>query len=223
MLSSGKSFPISVSHGGRVMSESNPVRVLVVDDYPPVADQVADFFDSPGTVVHVAYSAFEALQLVDFEPQMIFIDDHLGPPGVYNLAQSFRDDPACERSIIINLVDWDHPGLPPLERPCPVDYCVVKDLFIELPAIIAEFTRQVETLSVEQIELVAQYLQPTDLQEEVQRLASRLGRPGKRNDSNQTSKDSDENVKDQLDKAERLIREFHLYQRRRSGADPGPV
>lgn len=205
------------------MSEADPVRVLVVDDYPPVADQIADFFDSPGTVVHAAYSAFDALQLVDFQPQLILIANELGPPGVYNLARSFREHVFCKRSIIINLVDWDDPGLPPLERPCPVDYFVAKELFIELPAVIAEFTKQFETLSLDQLELVAQYWHPVDLQEELQRLYPRLKPPGKRNDSNQTVKDANASVKDQLDKAERLIREFHLYQRRRSGADPEPI
>jgi len=79
-------------------------NVLIVDDEPHIVNLVRLSLDSQKYTVHGAYSAREALALLDHHnPDVILVD--LMMPGVngYELCQALRDRPQTKKTPIIIL------------------------------------------------------------------------------------------------------------------------
>jgi DNA-binding response OmpR family regulator len=96
--------PGSVSTGqaaGESDDDSQPTRVLVIDDNQDAADTVGMLLSRQGYVVRVGYDPFTVIDLVhDFCPDVVILD--IGMPGKSGLevAQELRDTLAKQPALV---------------------------------------------------------------------------------------------------------------------------
>jgi DNA-binding NarL/FixJ family response regulator len=86
-------------------NSQKPVRVIVVDDHPLVADRVANVLCDEGHVAIAVYSAVEALRLApDFGPQALISDVWMPRINGFELARAFAAQfPVCR--VLLMSVD----------------------------------------------------------------------------------------------------------------------
>jgi len=91
------------------MNESAPPRrrILVVDDYPDVADSLALLLRLEGHEVRVAYEGPGALAAVRADPPNLAILD-LGMPGMdgFEVARRLRELPGGKGLLLVALTGW---------------------------------------------------------------------------------------------------------------------
>jgi signal transduction histidine kinase len=83
------------------------VRVLVVDDNRDAADTLAALLELLGHSAQVANDGRAALDAVlDFRPQVVFLD--IGMPGMngYDVAQVIRNDRRLDQPLLVALTGW---------------------------------------------------------------------------------------------------------------------
>ena len=80
----GPGEPGVVAHNGRVTAASAPLRALVVDDEPALADVVSSYLTRDGFEVEVAHRGEDALERArSLDPDVVVLD--LGLPGIDGL------------------------------------------------------------------------------------------------------------------------------------------
>jgi len=100
------------------------MRVLVVDDYVPMADYLGNCLHRSGYKVRVAYDGFEALRIAEeFRPHALISDVHMPGLNGFELAETFAERfPNCGVVLITvdhSLVDsrYDHRTFNVLHKP----------------------------------------------------------------------------------------------------------
>jgi CheY-like chemotaxis protein len=88
-------------------SKRPPLRILVIDDIPDVADVMKMMLDMEGFETKVAYSGATALDIARrFAPDVIFCDIGLPVMDGHEIARRIRADPAIEPATLIALTGW---------------------------------------------------------------------------------------------------------------------
>jgi CheY-like chemotaxis protein len=81
-----------------------PLRVLLVEDYPELAEATAALLMREGLDVRTALSGNEALQTAStFQPQLILCDLKLPDMTGLEVASRLRSNPATERTYVVLL------------------------------------------------------------------------------------------------------------------------
>jgi CheY-like chemotaxis protein len=84
-----------------------PVRVLVVDDYQPMADALSAMLNGCGHDARAAYNGSEALRIAaDFRPQAIISDVNMPKMNGFELAEAVAERfPDC-RLLLMSVQDF---------------------------------------------------------------------------------------------------------------------
>ncbi len=100
--------PAVAAYSEQSAAYSGPaLEILVVDDNRDAADSLVMVLAAGGHIARAAYSAAEALAVMDeFTPQVAFLD--IGMPGVsgHELARSLRANPALAEMRLLALTGW---------------------------------------------------------------------------------------------------------------------
>jgi CheY-like chemotaxis protein len=93
------------------MGPENQLRVLVVDDFVPFADQMANSLRGRGYSVRVAYDGPDALRVAEgFQPHALISDVHMPGMDGFTLAQAFAEHfPRCAVLMVTMdsaLLEW---------------------------------------------------------------------------------------------------------------------
>ena len=100
------------------------MRVLVVDDFAPIADFLGRCLRRSGYKVRVAYGGFEALRIAEeFRPHALISDVHMPGLDGFELAEAFAERfPNCQ--VVLATVDhtlvgpsYDHRAIKVLQKP----------------------------------------------------------------------------------------------------------
>ena len=82
----------------------SPLRVLLVEDYPELAEVTAELLMGEGLDVRTALSGHEALQVAStFQPQLILCDLKLPDMTGLEVASGLRSSPATEGAYVVIL------------------------------------------------------------------------------------------------------------------------
>ena len=112
------------------MSNSNtsPLRVLLVEDYPDLAAATADFLESEGLEVRTALSGRDALDVAPtFQPQLVLCDLNLPDMSGVDVVHQLRANPATQRTYAVILTALGGA----FTKPADVDAFVAKPLTID--------------------------------------------------------------------------------------------
>jgi CheY-like chemotaxis protein len=104
------------------------LRVLVVDDFAPLADHLAGLLRRNGHSVQVAYDGLEALRVAErFQPHALISDVHMPGLNGFELAQAFAERfPKC-RTVLVTIdpraagESYDHREYRVLQKPVPLE------------------------------------------------------------------------------------------------------
>lgn len=79
------------------------LRVLVVDDYVPAAQAIAQLLRIAGHVVTTSYTAHRVVEVaIDFQPAVVLLDISLnGPDDGLAVAQLLRAEPRLEGIVLV--------------------------------------------------------------------------------------------------------------------------
>ena len=76
-------------------------RVLLVEDFEPLAEATAEFIREEGLDVRIAFNGHEALKLAPtFRPEIVLCDMRLPDISGYEVAQALRDVPGVKDAVI---------------------------------------------------------------------------------------------------------------------------
>ena len=76
-------------------------RVLLVEDFEPLAEATAEFIREEGLDVRIAFNGHEALKLAPtFQPEIVLCDMWLPDMSGYEVAQALRDVPGVKDAVI---------------------------------------------------------------------------------------------------------------------------
>ena len=84
-----------------------PLKVLVVDDNPDVADSLAALLEDGGHEIRIAYDGPAGLRTAaELAPDVVFCD--VGMPGMNGreVASTLRSDPACRSALLVAVTGW---------------------------------------------------------------------------------------------------------------------
>ena len=104
------------------------LQVLVVDDFPPMADHLADVIRQQGFTVRTAYDGANALLVAaSFRPDVLISDVHMPGLNGFQLAEEFtRRFPEC--AIVLVTIDprifgesYDQRNYRVLQKPVPLE------------------------------------------------------------------------------------------------------
>lgn len=85
-----------------------PVRVLVVDDDPDVADYLTSFLEDHGYIVESAASAAQAIGVVEtFRPDALLVDVMLPGKSGLDLVVTLRHDPRWSELPLVMITGSD--------------------------------------------------------------------------------------------------------------------
>lgn len=93
--------------GQAPVGHMHSVRVLVVDDNRDAADTLSALLELLGHTVQVAHDGHAALDAVlDFRPQVVFLD--IGMPGMngYQVAEAIRNERRFDQPLLVALTGW---------------------------------------------------------------------------------------------------------------------
>jgi CheY-like chemotaxis protein len=93
-----------------LLFRTEPLRVLVIEDFPDTADLLAKWVELAGHSARICHTGVAALNTAQaYRPDVILLD--IGLPDMYgwDLAREFRKDPALSRTRIIAVTAYnDH-------------------------------------------------------------------------------------------------------------------
>jgi len=96
--------PIDDRSKPRGTEERPPVRLLLVEDDPDLAEATAEFLSGEGLVVRTALSGREALEIAAaFGPQLVLCDLTLPDTNGLEVVRELRSSPSTARSYIVIL------------------------------------------------------------------------------------------------------------------------
>jgi two-component system, sensor histidine kinase and response regulator len=88
----------------RPAEQPSPIRVLLVEDYPDLAEVTAEFLKAEGLDVRVAESGGEALEIATaFQPQLLLCDLNLPDISGLDVVRQMRSSPSTERTYAVIL------------------------------------------------------------------------------------------------------------------------
>jgi CheY-like chemotaxis protein len=89
------------------ISNSSPLRVMVVDDNRDAAILMGRLLRTLGNDVQVAHDGFTALEVAEqFRPEAILLDIGLPEMDGYDTARMIRELPALKEVLIIAVTGW---------------------------------------------------------------------------------------------------------------------
>jgi CheY-like chemotaxis protein len=92
-------------------------RVLLVEDFEPLAEATAEFIREEGLDVRIASSGHEALKLAPtFQPEIVLCDMRLPDMSGYEVAQALRDVPGVKDAVIAMHTAMDETNLQMLNQ-----------------------------------------------------------------------------------------------------------
>jgi PAS domain S-box-containing protein len=107
LLPAAESLPSPQDAHAPEPSKRPPLRILVIDDIPDVADVMKMMLDMEGFETKVAYSGAAALEVArQFAPDVIFCDIGLPVMDGHEIARRIRADPAIAPATLIALTGW---------------------------------------------------------------------------------------------------------------------
>ncbi|HUK32368.1 MAG TPA: response regulator [Vicinamibacterales bacterium] len=93
-----------VSDASATKSDTPPLRVLVVEDYPDLAAATSDFLQAEGLDVRTALSGRDALELASvFEPQLVLCDLNLPDMSGFDVARALRSNASTQQTYFVVL------------------------------------------------------------------------------------------------------------------------
>lgn len=104
-----------------------PLKVLVVDDNPLIADAVGMMVEDIGHEFQAAHNGQDALELAkQYRPDAILLD--IGLPGMdgYDVCRAFRQDPSFEHITIIAQTGWGQERDKALAKDAGFDFHLTK-------------------------------------------------------------------------------------------------
>ena len=110
-------------------SPNVPLKVLVVDDNPDVAESTAILLRVAGCTVHVARDGKTALAALDtLQPDAVLLD--IGLPGMdgYQVAARMRERPDFKRTLIVAISGYGQDEHQARSREVGVDHHLVKPI-----------------------------------------------------------------------------------------------
>lgn len=123
-------------------SQTNPQRLLVVDDNVDAAECLSMLLELDGHTLRVAHTGPDAIKLAnDFQPQLVFLD--IGMPGMngYQTAEELRKISALKNITLVALTGWGAESDREKSRAAGFDYHLTK------PAQTNEIKKILATLS----------------------------------------------------------------------------
>jgi signal transduction histidine kinase/ActR/RegA family two-component response regulator len=108
-------------------AKPRPLRILVIDDIPDVADVLKMLLDLEGFDTRVAYGGPTALEIAqEFKPDVVVCD--IGLPGMdgHEIARRLRSDPNMTPARLIALTGWGAEGEIRRTRESGFDFHLVK-------------------------------------------------------------------------------------------------
>lgn len=86
-------------------------KVLIVDDYAPAAESLAQLLREMGYRTRVAYDGATALRaVIDYEPDVALVDIGLPVMDGYEVARNVRSMPGSERMPLVAVTGYGQPG-----------------------------------------------------------------------------------------------------------------
>jgi PAS domain S-box-containing protein len=108
-------------------SKSSPLRILVIDDIPDVADVMKMLLDLEGFETQVSYSGAGGLTIAkEFGPDVVFCDIGLPEMDGHEIARRMRADPTIPSAILIALTGWGSDAEVRRTRESGFDFHMVK-------------------------------------------------------------------------------------------------
>src|SRR5258708_16967325 len=89
------------------MNRAAPLRVLVIEDYPDMAELFAKWIELAGHTARICHTGVQALQVAPtYQPHIVLLD--IGLPDMYgwDLARSFRKDPSLAQTRIVAITAY---------------------------------------------------------------------------------------------------------------------
>ena len=94
-------MPTPVVSSGSPIRQSPPLRVLLVEDFPELAEVTAELLAEEGLDVRTALSGREALEIAPgFQPQLVLCDLYLPDMEGLEVIRELRSMPSTARSCI---------------------------------------------------------------------------------------------------------------------------
>jgi two-component system OmpR family response regulator len=113
------------------LTGQSPIRLLVIEDYRPLAEVTAEFIRWAGLEVQVAESGREALEAVAvFVPDIVLCDLHLPDISGEGIAKALRANPHTQEVLFAIHTAMDAASMQALEREISAD---LVDLFVSKP------------------------------------------------------------------------------------------
>jgi CheY-like chemotaxis protein len=109
--------------------DSQPRRVLVVDDNKDAREMMAALLQEFGHLVQIAQDGTVALELaLDFQPHVVLLD--LKMPGMsgFTLAEKIRAEPVLWDTLLINITGWQGEDSERLSKQAGCNYHLLKPL-----------------------------------------------------------------------------------------------
>ncbi|HET9831109.1 MAG TPA: response regulator [Vicinamibacterales bacterium] len=104
------------------------MRVLLVEDYPDLAEATADFLEAEGLEVRTALSGREAVEIAPvFQPQLVLCDLNLPDMSGVDVVRQLRSNPGIGRAYAVILTAIGRT----FTKPADVDAFVEKPLTID--------------------------------------------------------------------------------------------
>jgi CheY-like chemotaxis protein len=111
---------------------SEPLRILVVDDNEAAAQTFGWMLEVLGHNVRLAYDGPGAISAAQsFAPQIVIMDINLPGMNGYEACQKLRADPELENSVLIAQTGWDQPEHRERSRKAGFHYHMVKPVTLD--------------------------------------------------------------------------------------------
>src|SRR5262249_50743366 len=122
-----------------VNSVASPLRVLLIEDDPDLAEVTADVLETEGLDVRTALSGQHGLEIAfTFRPQLLLCDMNLPDMSGLDVVCELRSNPSTERTYFVILTGMSRLDATQLR----VDFCMTKPITLEAIAMLVQAARQ---------------------------------------------------------------------------------
>ena len=95
-------------------ADSSPLRVLLVEDDPDLAEATAEFLKMEGLDVQIAVSGRDALDTAPkFHPQLVLCDLNLPDMSGLDVVRGLRSNPSTQKTYVVILTAMRAPAEQP--------------------------------------------------------------------------------------------------------------
>jgi CheY-like chemotaxis protein len=116
-----------MSHAEPAPADSSPLRVLLVEDDPDLAEATAEFLKLEGLDVQIAVSGRDALDAASvFHPQLVLCDLNLPDMSGLDVVRELRSNPSTQKTYVVILTAMRAPAEQPgvdafISKPITID------------------------------------------------------------------------------------------------------